>query len=230
MRLACGIIAKDEELMFSKYLPNISEQFNKEIICLDFESKDNTNALASLYSTIVERHPWPNDFGKAKNMLIKVAQEKGYEWMFILDADESIPEGSISLIRQIIEQNTHDIYYFPRLGFTSENVIEGSSECFPDLQARLFKLNVGYHHREQVHTMLYKDKDEHCAWKMGYGAVIPIYIYHHVGAKPKIEQLTRIIRRDAMAKGFPRISKLEIEDNLDSFFNPVKPLKINLPK
>jgi len=228
IKLACGIMSTNEEFMLGKFLSNISEQFNGEVIGIDFGSTDKTREIMDKYCKHVETHEWIRDFGKAKNMLIEIAEREGYDWLFILDSDENLTKGSVKSIIEVIENNEHEIYYLPRLGFTSENSIEGHIDCFPDFQARLFKLKKGFHHRSPIHTNLYRNDNTACCWENKEGAFLPIFIHHYANLKPKEEQYRRILNREAIKQGLPKLREIKVEGNLDGYFNPARKVVINI--
>jgi len=171
------------------FLPDLSVYFKGEVVAIDYGSTDKTNEILNKYCKVVKTMPWPNNFGEAKTNVIKLAEENGYDWMFLIDADETIDLTLVDKIKMCIEENPYDVYYMPRFSYTSPGIIDARISNFPDLQARLFKLNVGYHYRNIRHCILCKGNDTACAWELNYGAVIPITIMHYKGYKGVEERL-----------------------------------------
>ena len=181
-KIVLGIIATNEELPLSKFLPGLSEAFKGDVIGIDYESTDKTPELFKEYCKYSITEPWPRDFSKAKNQLMGMAERVGYDWMLLLDADENMDVKKIPLLEKYIEQNPYSVYYFPRIGFLTEEIIEGSMDGFPDLQSRLFRLNSGFKYQEKTHCQLCVDGEN--VFELGEGCVIPdIFIYHYGGLK-----------------------------------------------
>lgn len=199
MRICIGYIATNEEEMLRNFLPKIRKEF--EVVAIDYESTDKTKSVFRENRCHVKTMKWPNHFGEAKNNLINFATEKGYDWIFVLDADEIIDPKWAKQIERVINDNPYEVYYLPRLNFGGSSVIEASVDVFPDLQARLFKLNVGYHYRNPTHCQLYKNKEEKCAWELKDGCVLPMYLLHFKGLKSKEFNLRSLAQRDSMQSG-----------------------------
>ena len=189
INLCLGLIATNEEPMLSRFLPDLSKAFKGDVVAIDYGSIDKTNEIFNKHSKVAIKRDWPNDFGKAKTELCKLAEDSGYDWLFLIDADETIDLTLVDKIKQCIEENPYDVYYMPRFSYVSPGVIDGSIGNYPDLQARLFKLNVGYHYRNIRHCILCKGDDTACAWELNYGAVIPVTIMHFKGYKGAEERL-----------------------------------------
>lgn len=202
-----GIIAKNEEAMLSKLLPLIKEDF-PHILAIDYGSTDKTRIILDSFCDHVETMDWPNSFGEAKTNLIKMAEKDGYDWLFVLDADECMAEGTFFKIVDAINRNKYDVYYMPRINFIDRGIINGEISANPDLQARLFKLNIGYHYRNVVHCILYKGDDTQCAWELNYGAVLPYHIQHFKGLKTDKENRRSIAERYTMETGRKKNIKL----------------------
>jgi len=227
MKLAIGYIATNEELMLKKFLPEISKAVNKNIVAIDYNSTDSTRELFEKYGKAVKTMEWTRHFGEAKTNLIKLAEEQEYDWLFVLDADETFDVRKIKNIINCIKQNDYDCYFFPRVNYAGIGIIDGNIQSFPDLQARLFKLNIGYHYRNVVHCLLYKGDDEQCAWELNYGAIIPIFLEHFKGLKSEIDNIISVAERESMAEGNSEIKEIsQVKDTILEKTN--KPLIIEL--
>lgn len=208
MKLAVGIISTNEEPMLLRHLPMISKTFEGEVVGIDFGSTDKTREIMDKYCKKVETLEWPRHFGNAKTLLITLAEKCGYDWLLVMDSDESLELNKVKMMKDCIENNFHTLYYLPRLGFNAENSIEGSLKTFPDLQARLFKLNEGYHYRHATHCQLCQGDDFKNVYELNKGAVLPIFIYHYAGMKSKEVLLLREMERYAIEVGLPLVKSL----------------------
>lgn len=89
------VICRDEERTISRCLHAIEENANQndEIIVIDTGSKDKTLSIISkeFPNVKVELFKWINDFSAARNKGIKLAKKN---WIFFIDADETLQEGS----------------------------------------------------------------------------------------------------------------------------------------
>lgn len=220
-KICIGIIATNEEKILARFLPEMANGV-LDIIAIDFSSTDNTKGVLNTYCKKVITKKWANDFAKAKNLLIDFATNCGYEWLFILDADENFT--NTEHLKAIIEANPYELYYLPRIGFVDDTKIEASLGGFPDLQARVFSLNAGFRHRGKTHTQLYKDDAEVCVYDGKIGAVLPFFIKHYAGTKPLIEQYRRIVIRQAMTNGEAIPTEFKLPKNYE--LPLIKPLNL----
>lgn len=210
MKLCLGLIATNEEVMLLRHLPKLSGYFEGEVVAVDYGSTDNTNKILTKYCKYVHKDIWPDDFGKAKTNLINLAERAGYDWMFLLDADEFITAKDLKIVKYCIENNDYESYCVARVHYYKEDIICAGSEEFPDPQARIFKLNCGYHYRSPRHCSLYKGNNTKSVWEIGEFAWIPIYIQHYRMLKPKKELIAAATKRSTM-QGPVEKSGLETE-------------------
>ena len=196
MKLCLGLIARNEEKMLSLLLPNLSKAFEQEIIAIDYGSTDKTEDILRKYCKTTIKMERPDNFGEAKTNLIEFAEEAGYDWIYVIDADETFDTRWVDIIKKTVQENEFDLYYNPRLNYLDVNTVDASVSSYPDLQARLFKLNVGYHYRNPRHCILYKNNDEQSCWELQYGAVLPMYLIHLKGLRGKEENIKSIFERE----------------------------------
>lgn len=223
IKIALGIIATNEELPLSKFLPELSKAFNGEVIGIDYGSIDKTPELFKQYCKFTITETWPRDFSIAKNRLIQLAKDSGYDWLFILDADETLDSEKVPLLFQYAENDAYELYYLPRVSYVETGVIEANTRTFPDLQSRLFKLNSNFSYYFHVHTQLVKDGVN--VYESNVGAVIPnIFIYHHANLKGPKSVLLKVVERTGMEQGWPAITGIETEAK--DWPKPSRPLKL----
>ncbi len=99
--LSACLIVKDEEPCIEKCLMSV-RNYVDEIVVVDTGSTDNTVKLAEKYADKVLRFKWINDFSAARNFSIKNAK---HNWIFVLDADNTVNEWDKSTVGGFIEQN-----------------------------------------------------------------------------------------------------------------------------
>jgi hypothetical protein len=93
------------------------------------------------------------DFSAARNRLISFGESNGYDWMFMLDADECMYPDDISGVRSLMELDG-DFIALPRINLVNDSS-HWEPSWYPDYQGRVFRLGRGYHYRNQIHEQLY---------------------------------------------------------------------------
>ena len=91
------MIVKDEEKTIEDAIRSLKIVCH-EVVVVDTGSSDNTVSIAKGMGCRVLHYEWDNHFGKARNYSYSLA---GYEWIFVLDGDETL---SIML-----QENIHDL-------------------------------------------------------------------------------------------------------------------------
>ncbi|RMD04334.1 glycosyltransferase [Clostridium autoethanogenum] len=98
MLLSICMMVKNEEKNLDRSLKSmlpILDGIDSELIIVDTGSSDNTVQIAKNYTDKVYFHEWNNDFSGMRNKSISYA--KG-EWIFIIDADESVEDAKEILV------------------------------------------------------------------------------------------------------------------------------------
>jgi len=160
MKTCLGIILKNESQMLERHLSLVSVCFDGAVF-LDDGSTDNSlevidNNCRCNYDVIRHTEGFIG-FDEKRNLVIKKAEELGYDIMFMLDADECMFQKDIDIIKQQAE--TNEVIAVPRYEFTGD-FHHYSRHLYPDYQARIFQLNKGYHYRNPIHEILYNKDDK----------------------------------------------------------------------
>lgn len=159
MKTCLGIILKNESQMLERHLSLISACFDGAVF-LDDGSTDNSLEVIDnncrCNFDIIRHTEGFIGFDKKRNLVIKKAEELGYDIMFMLDADECMFQKDIDEIL-IMSENT-EVIALPRYEFTID-FKHYSKHLYPDYQLRVFHLNKGYHYRNSIHEILYQ-RDE----------------------------------------------------------------------
>jgi len=92
------IIAKNEEESIANALDSLA--FCDEIIFVDTGSTDKTLQIAQKYTNKTYKFEWIDDFSAARNFALSKCQ---FEWIFYLDADDTLTPQSANKIKEFIE-------------------------------------------------------------------------------------------------------------------------------
>ena len=100
--LTLAMIVRNEEAFLERCLLSV-KNLADEIIVVDTGSIDSTKQIALDAGAKIVDFPWCDDFSAARNAGLDVATGR---WILVLDADEYLPESSVSSIREIITSNS----------------------------------------------------------------------------------------------------------------------------
>ncbi|HYN59598.1 MAG TPA: glycosyltransferase family 2 protein [Rubrivivax sp.] len=138
--IALVMIARDEARCIERCLRSAAAHVD-EICVLDTGSVDDTAALARLCGARVVPWSWCGDFAAARNAAL---DQTGCDWRLILDADEWIQGGAVSL-------HGYSQSSVPHIGLVRvDSLIEsaqGTTQSAPSWLPRLLPRGVGYEGR-----------------------------------------------------------------------------------
>jgi tetratricopeptide (TPR) repeat protein len=132
------MIVKNEEKMLAQCLESVKGVVD-EIIVVDTGSQDRTVEIAKRYGARVYHHPWEDNFSLARNQSLQYAT---CDWIFILDADETLVKEDFAKLRQAI--------HIPDMNLVSVSVhnkhlLTGEFTSFlPSVRLWRRKLNLSY--------------------------------------------------------------------------------------
>ncbi len=144
--VSCCMIVKNEEEFLDKCLASVKDYVD-ELIIVDTGSTDSTVEIAKKYTDKIYFHPWENSFSTARNQALQYAT---CDWVFQIDGDEELMEGSGIRIREAI-QNAGDadiIYVNIFCSYAS-----GTKKSLHNFE-RLFKNNGVIHYEGSVHNQI----------------------------------------------------------------------------
>jgi len=95
----------NEEKKLEAALQSLQGWVDQIIVC-DMESTDRTLAIAHKYADLVLTYPRVRQFEKARNYSRKFAR---HQWVYVLDADERVPEGLGPLLRETAAQQPENV-------------------------------------------------------------------------------------------------------------------------
>ncbi len=135
MSLSVIVITRNEQENIAECLQTLS--FADELIVVDYDSLDQTAAIARSMGALVLVTPdWPG-FGKQKNRALALAQG---EWVLSIDADERVSPQLAADIQNAIARNVSVCYDMPRLTQFGGQWIRHCGWT-PDRVVRLFQKN-----------------------------------------------------------------------------------------
>ncbi|MDD2727892.1 glycosyltransferase family 2 protein [Malikia sp.] len=92
-QLALVVLARDEARCIARCLDSARAWVDRMVV-LDTGSTDDTTAIAQACGAEVHHLPWPDDFARARNAALELADA---DWHLIMDADEWIVSGAEGL-------------------------------------------------------------------------------------------------------------------------------------
>ncbi|MBN2515988.1 MAG: glycosyltransferase [Deltaproteobacteria bacterium] len=98
--ISCCMIVKNEEVFLKQCLESVKDYVD-EIVIVDTGSTDGTVDIARNYTNKIYFHPWENSFSKARNQALSYVT---CDWVFQIDADEELVEGSGPKLRQTVSE------------------------------------------------------------------------------------------------------------------------------
>lgn len=236
MKTCLGVILKNEAVMLERHLPIIVGCFDGAIFLND-GSTDNSEAVikdrCKIPLEIITQPDGFTGFADKRNKVIKRAEELGYEVMFMLDADECMYPEDINTVKAMSEADNATVIALPRYEFT--DLKHYSTLLYPDYQLRVFRLSCGYHYRNPVHEILYKENEEKSVSEQdGLVYAKDLHIYHYGRCKDKNFLWTKDNDYARIAQGLEPINATPPEGDLgvDVFtahsveFNGQQPVKI----
>lgn len=109
--------------------------FANEIVVVDMMSTDRTVELAKKYGAKIFKHKKINYVEPARNFAIEKAK---YDWVFVLDADEEIPESLKIYLKKEIKEPQAEFFRIPRKNIIFAKWMKHSG-WWPDYNIRFFK-------------------------------------------------------------------------------------------
>lgn len=168
MSLSVCLIVRNEESRLARCLK--SAAFAGEIVIADTGSVDGTAELARQFTSRVFSVPWTDDFSAARNAVLEKARG---DWILSLDADETLPAGSESIIRQLTGKPSPPDGYLVRL--QCHTGTPGGQSVEWGLQCRLFRNKPAIRFQGPVHEQIIGSIQK----QHGAVEISPLVIEHH---------------------------------------------------
>lgn len=130
--ISAVVLTKNVENIIGRCLKNLD--FTDEIIIID-DSDDKTPDIAKKFpKTKVFSRKFDN-YSAQRNFGIEKAAS---QWILMIDSDEEMESGFVSLVKKAVERDDAVAFKFPRKNIVFGKWIEHSG-WYPDYQTRLFK-------------------------------------------------------------------------------------------
>ena len=153
-KISSVIITYNEERNIEECLETAN--WMDEIIVVDSFSTDRTLEVCNRYTQLIYQRPFLG-FGKQKNFGIEQAS---MDWIFVLDADERIPEELRREIEEILTSNETEFsaYRLARKNYFYGHWLRWGGH-YPDWQVRLFRNGAGLNDDfEPHHNFIFRGK------------------------------------------------------------------------
>src|SRR4051812_36682681 len=85
-RIAAVLVVRDESVLLPDCLASLTGVVD-QVVVHDTGSADDTVALALAAGAVVHQGYWDDDFGRARNVGLELADA---EWVLVVDADERV--------------------------------------------------------------------------------------------------------------------------------------------
>jgi len=184
------MIVRDEEKLLENCLNSV-KNLADEIIIVDTGSKDKTKDIAKKFTENIFDFKWEGDFSKARNFSISKASK---DWIFYIDADESISEKDCIKMKKLLANNEADAFLLNWRNYANDMGIPGwqsgkDDEYEESKKAngfsvhkilRLFKNKRGFFFEGKIHETI-----SNSVKKMNGKIFDTDIIFHHFGALDK---------------------------------------------
>lgn len=202
MKVALGMITKNEVMFLKRHLPLLAPQFDGLIISDAASTDGSLEFLEEMHATVVQQdNPNIEAQGDHRNTAVKEAERQGFDWLMMLDADEMMFPEAIVDAKKFMEDPTVEFLSFPRIEFYGD-VLHYRPNMYPDFQGRAIRLHMGYEWRNPIHELVYKDGDIASAFEMGRNTLVPsAQIYHYGWALARERRYLRYENRERQIRG-----------------------------
>lgn len=134
MKVSVVVNTYNEEKNIKRCLESV-KTFADEIIVVDMHSSDRTIEIAKKQGAKTFLHEYTRYVEPARNFALSKATG---DWIFLIDADEELPESLIKKLKEIAETDRADFVEIPR-----KNIIFGKwiehTRWWPDYLVRFFR-------------------------------------------------------------------------------------------
>ena len=120
-----------------------------EIVIVDMESTDKTQEIAKSNGAVVVSFPYSRYVEPGRAFGIKQIKS---DWVFILDADERMPQELANEIKKMISQTEYAYFKVPRKNMFGGKKWLQHGGWWPDEQIRLIKLSAFESWPTQIHS------------------------------------------------------------------------------
>jgi hypothetical protein len=147
------------------------------------------------------------DYAAARNRVIARAESADYDWMFMLDSDECMFPRDIATVRTLMARGQR-LIILPRHEFVCD-FDHYDPTGYPDYQARVFRLGVGYRYRRRVHEGLFRRFSPVSDLRLRRGLISETTpIYHYGRLKTAAVMALKMHNYERIGRGEPPLDQL----------------------
>lgn len=148
-KITVTVLVSNEIKIIGKCLQRL--EWVDYILIVDSGSNDGTYKIACEYTRNVYRRKLGDDYSKQRNYLLNKVNT---DWILVIDADEQLSNGASSIIRNLIQNDSVDGYWFPRRNYINEKTYLKHGYFYPDWQLRLFRNRKNYRYFGKIHEQV----------------------------------------------------------------------------
>jgi len=156
-QIAATIITYNEEENIISCLESI--KWIKKIVIVDSFSNDQTINFARRYTKDIFYKKFNNNFSQQRNFALDKVPSR-FDWILVLDADESLLPNSRLIIERLIKESDVDGYWIPRRNYVNKNTYFKYGFFYPDFQLRLFRNKPEIRYKGLIHEVPIIPKDK----------------------------------------------------------------------
>lgn len=221
-------MVRNESEMIPLTVPRYAGGFTHRI-AIDTGSTDGTQDMLRSLGFTVWDVPWNSDFSEARNALMNIASNEGFEWCIMLDADEAMFSEDVGKLLDSLPNRTKPVLYFPRYNIAG-NFDRWWNRGDRDLQGRGFRLGTNapsIQFVNRVHEIPSVCGSGIPALHSGHGEVAETPIYHYGLCKSAANIWRRSLNYAALSKSKPE--PVEIPENPPALFSHLPEFAIPHP-
>lgn len=207
MKLALGLLAHNDAFLLPKILPLLVPYFDYTVVGFS-ESTDNTKEILDATDAIVAEIDFKNDWGSARNSVIKICEHIGATHLLMLDSDEAMLKSDLNMLR--LEFSAVGplpmAFLYPRHEFC-DDFEHYDPSLYPDFQARGFPLKQGFYYHGKTHEQLCREGNV-CSQQSGYYVKSKRHIHHYGKTKPKAEVALKYFNYERLKNGQEPVKEL----------------------
>lgn len=145
--LSACLIVRDEADLLPRCLASIRDHVD-EICVVDTGSRDDSVRIARSFGARVDRRPWDDDFGAARNAALELAAGR---WILVIDADEELHHEDGRRLRQLLQSADQEAYFVQVLSYVGEERVD---RLVRHQVVRLVRNRPCYRYRGRIHEGL----------------------------------------------------------------------------
>lgn len=144
------MIVRNEEKHIEQCLRSVKDVVD-EIIIVDTGSTDQTVPICRKFEANILSFPWSGDFAAARNKSIEHATG---DWIFYLDADETLDHRAHKKIKQMVKKTNAIVLTCTILNYYGSSLPVNDENAFTIQQPRFFRNQQGIYFNAPIHETI----------------------------------------------------------------------------